>query len=204
MRVGSSVNRLISSKMMIWAIAASATLVAVPAFADPKIGVVDATRLLEESPQGKAMGEAMRAEFAPRQRTLQAQEQALKAKQEKLQKDGATMTEDQRGRAEKELRDGMRDFERARGELQDDATARRNEEFSRLQRTIVEEVRTYGKAQSFDLILSGEGVIYSTSTTDITPAILSALQARGGAAKPAAGAATPPPATPAPAKPPAH
>jgi outer membrane protein len=198
------VNRSISSKLAVGLIAMAGALAALPAWAEPKIGVVDPQRLLEESPQGKAMLDSLRSEFAPRERTLQAQQQSLKSKQDKLQKDGATMSEDQRARAEKELRDGMRDFERARGELQDDATARRNEEFSRLQRTIVEEVRTYGKAQSFDLILSGEGVIYSTSTTDITPAILSALQARGGAAKPAAGAATPPPATPAPAKPPAH
>jgi len=201
-----AVKRSISSKLAVGLIAMAGALAALPAWAEPKIGVVDPQRLLEESPQGKAMLDSLRSEFAPRERTLQAQQQSLKSKQDKLQKDGATMSEDQRARAEKELRDGMRDFERARGELQDDATARRNEEFSRLQRTIVEEVRTYGKAQSFDLILSGEGVIYSTSTTDITPAILSALQARGGAAKPAVGAATPAPATPAPApaKPPAH
>src|SRR5438093_9949608 len=38
---------------------------------------------------------------------------SLKAKQDKLQKDGATMTDEQRTRAEKELRDGARDFERS-------------------------------------------------------------------------------------------
>ena len=176
--------------------AAGAALAALPAAAaEPKIGVVDFQRLAIESPQGKAVMESMRAEFAPRERTLQAQGQAVKAKEEKLQKDGATMSEDQRARAEKELRDGARDFERARGELQDDETARRNEELSRLQRTIVEEVRSYGKAQGFDLILAQEGVIYNASASDITPAVLSALQARGGSA-----AAAKPPAPP--AKPP--
>ena len=133
--VGSSVKRLISSKVAMWALAAGAALT-LPAWADPKIGVVDAQRLLEESPQGKAMLESMRSEFAPRQRTLQAQQQTLKAKQDKLQKDGATMSEDQRQRAEKELRDGARDLQRARQEFQDDISARRNEEMSRLQRTL--------------------------------------------------------------------
>src|SRR6516165_7217453 len=181
-----------------WMLAAGGALAAVSAAAaEPKIGVVDFQRLAIESPQGKAVMESMRAKFAPRERTLQAQGQAVKAKEEKLQKDGATMSEEQRARAEKELRDGARDFERARGELQDDETARRNEELSRLQRTIVEEVRNYGKAQNFDLILSAEGVIYNASAGDITPAVLTALQARGGSA------ATKPAATPAtPAKPP--
>ena len=193
-------NLAIQSRVGVWMLAASAALAALPAAAaEPKIGVVDFQRLAIESPQGKAVMESMRAEFAPRERTLQAQGQAVKAKEEKLQKDGATMSEEQRARAEKDLRDGARDFERAKGEFQDDMNARRNEELSRLQRTIVEEVRTYGKAQGFDLILAQEGVIYNASASDITPAVLSALQARGGSAAAAKPAAAPPPA---PAKPP--
>ena len=171
---------------------------AVPAWAESKIGVVDPQKLLEESPQGKAASESMRAEFAPRQRTLQAQEQTLKAKQEKLQKDGATMTEDQRVRAEKELRDGARDLERARGEFNDDATARRNEEMSRLQRLLGEEVRTYAKAQNYDLILTAETLVYYTPAYDITPAILSALQAHAGSSPAATKPAPTPPAKPQP------
>jgi outer membrane protein len=189
------VKRLSSSKMAVWLVAAGAALAALPAWADQKIGVVDFQRLAMESPQGKAVMESLRAEFAPRERTLQAQAQTVKAKEEKLQKDGATMSEEQRARAEKDFRDGARDFERARSELQDDETARRNEELSRLQRTILEEVRTFGKAQSYDLILAQEAVMYGASASDITAAVLSALQARGASAKPAA--------APAPAKPPA-
>ena len=196
-----SVNRSISRKMARWSVAAAAALAALPAWAEPKIGVVDPQRLLLESPQGKAMADAMQTEFAPRQRTLQAQGQSLKAKEEKLQKDGATMTEDQRQRAEKDLRDGARDFERSKSEFQDDVTARRNEELSRLQRTLLEEVRTYAKAQNYDVVLSGEAVLYATSADDITPAILAALQARSGAAAPAKPAAGTPPPPPAPAKP---
>jgi outer membrane protein len=170
------VKRSIKGKLAVGLVAAGCA-VALPAWAETKIGVVDPQRLLEESPQGKAASESMRAEFAPRQRTLQAQEQALKAKQEKLQKDAATMTEDQRVRAEKELRDGARDLERARGEFNDDATARRNEEMSRLQRLLGEEVRNYAKAQNYDLIITAETLVYSTPAFDITPAILTALQA---------------------------
>ena len=186
---------LVISKLGVWMMAAAGALVALPAVAaEPKIGVVDFQRLAIESPQGKAVSESMRAEFAPRERTLQAQGQAVKAKEEKLQKDGATMSEEQRARAEKELRDGARDFERAKGEFQDDVNARRNEELSRLQRTIAEEVRTYGKAQGYDLILANEGVVYNASASDITAAVLQALQARGTSAavtKPASSAAPP-------------
>lgn len=184
--------------MAVCLMAAGTVLAAVPAWADPKIGVVDPQRLLAESPQGKAMADSMQAEFAPRQRTLQAQQQTLKAKEDKLQKDGATMSDDQRAKAEKELRDGMREFERSKSEFQDDVTARRNEGYSRLQRTLGEEVRSYAKAQNFDIVFSGESVIYATPSYDITPAILSALQSHAGSTP----APTKPAAAPAPAKPP--
>jgi Skp family chaperone for outer membrane proteins len=46
-------------------------------------------------------------------------------------------------------------------------------------------VQTYAKAQSFDLVLA-DGVIYFNNSMDITPAILTALQARKPAAAPAA------------------
>ena len=147
-------------RSLVGGLIASSALTALPAWAESKIAIVDFQRLGLESPQGKTMQDAMRAEFAPRQRTLQAQEQSLKAKQEKLQKDGATMSEDQRIRAEKELRDSARDLQRAEGEFNDDVTARRNEELSKLQRTLLEEVRTYAKAQNYDLVLSGEAVVY--------------------------------------------
>jgi outer membrane protein len=185
------VKRLIRAKFAIGLLAVGGALVALPAWADPKIAVISFQRLVEESPQGKAVQEAMRAEFAPRQRTLQATEQSLKAKQEKLQKDGATMSEDQRVHAEKDLRDGARDLQRAEGEFNDDVTSRRNEELSRLQRTLVEEVRTYAKAQNYDIVLSADAVVYSATANDITSTILSALQTRGAAAPASAPASTP-------------
>lgn len=195
-------KRLHNSKMWAgkWAIVLAAAVVATPAWAELKIGVVDYGRLVEESPQAKVALDQIRSEFTPKQRDLQQQEQSLKAKQDKLEKDGATMSEDQRTRADKDLRDGARDLQRKRGEIQDDFNARRNEEMSRLQRILIEEVRAYAKAQSFDLVIA-DGVIYSVPTLDITPAILSTLQAR--APKPAAGAPAAPaaPAAPKPAAP---
>jgi outer membrane protein len=182
-----------------WAalIAIAGTFAVMPAWAELKIGVVDYGKLMEESPQAKTVVDAIRTEFTPRQRDLQNQQQALKAKEDKLQKDGATMTEDQRARSEKELRDSYRDLSRKQQEVQDDFNARRNEEMSRLQRTLIEEVRVYAKAQNFDLVIA-DGVIYSTPTLDITPAILTALQSHAGTGK-----ATSAPAAPAP-KPTGH
>ena len=179
-------------------VAAVGALSASPAWAELKIGVVDYGRLVEESPQAKSALDSIRTEFTPRQRDLQNQQASLKAKEDKLQKDGATMAPDQRANAEKDLRDGVRELQRKQSEVQDDFNARRNEEMSRLQKTLIEQVRIYAKAQNFDLVIA-DGVIYTTPTIDITPAILAQLQANPSAAA----AARPKAAAPAPASPPA-
>jgi len=184
-------------------LAAFGALVSAPVWAaDLKIGVVDYGRLVEESPQAKSALDSIRTEFTPRQRDLQNQQATLKAKEEKLQKDGATMSQDQRSNAEKDLRDSYRELQRKQSEVQDDFNARRNEEMSRLQKILIEQVRIYAKAQSFDLVIA-DGVIYTTPSIDITPAILAQLQANPGvgasrpkAAAPAAGAPAPAPAKP--------
>ena len=165
-----------------------------PAAAEIKVGVVDIAKLFEDSPQAKVVQENLRAEFGPRLQQLVAQEQALKTRNDKYQKDLATMAAEQRTKAEKDLRDSAREIERKKAELQDDSNAKRQEEMNKLQRLLFGEVREYAKAQSFDIVIA-EGVIYATPTVDITAAVLQGLQAR--APKPAAGA------TPAPAKPPA-
>lgn len=164
-----------------------------PAAAELKVGVVDIAKLFEESPQAKVVQENLKAEFGPRLQQLIAQEQALKTRNEKYQKDLATMAADQRTKAEKDLRDSARELERKKAELQDDSNAKRQEEMNKLQRLLFGEVREYAKAQSFDIVIA-EGVLYATPTVDITAAVLAKLQASGP--RPAAGA-------PAPAKPPA-
>jgi outer membrane protein len=164
--------------------------------------VVDYGRLVEESPQAKAALDTIRTEFTPKQRDLQTQQASLKAKEDKLQKDGATMSQDQRANAEKDLRDSYRELQRRQSEVQDDFNARRNEEMSRLQKVLIEQVRVYAKAQNFDLVIA-DGVIYTTPTIDITPAILAQLQANPGSAAPHAKSSTP--AAPgAPSKPQGH
>jgi outer membrane protein len=182
-------------KSSLWGVALVAAAFSSPAMAELKIGVLDYGRLMDESPQGKTLLEALRTEAAGKQRELQATAQQLQTKQDKLTKDRATMTADQISRAEKELRDGQRDLARRQSEVQDDFNARRNEEMSKLQRTLLAEVQTYARGQNFDLVIT-DGVIYANPTIDITAGVLQVLQSRAPAA---AAAPAPRPAAPAPA-----
>jgi outer membrane protein len=166
-----------------------------PASAEIKLGVVNFQKLLEEAPQTKAAMQALETEFAPRRRELLTMQNDLKAKDEKLQKEGAVMAEADRAKAEKSLRDQQREFSRKAGEFQDDASTRRNEEIGKVQRYLVNEIQGYAVAQGFDLVL-GEGVFYAKTPYDVTANVLAVL-----ATKPASLPAQAPATPTAPAKP---
>ena len=147
-----------------------------------RIAVVNYGVLLQESPQAKAAVESLRAEFAPKQRTLQTEATQLKTKEDTLKKNEATMTQDQRDQAELDLRQRYQDLARKQSEIQDDVNTRRNELMSQLQKTLVQVVQAYAKQQRYDLVLA-DGVIYADSGLDITPAILSALKTQPSPAR---------------------
>lgn len=169
------------------------------ASADLKIGVVNFQKLLEDAPQTKSAMQALDNEFGPRRRELLTMQNDLKAKDDKLQKEGAVMAEPDRAKAEKSLRDQQREFSRKAGEFQDDANTRKNEEIGKVQRYIVGEIQGYSSAQGFDLVL-GESVFYAKPTLDITAQILAVLQTKPATLPATAAPAAPPPATKPPKK----
>src|ERR1700692_4564622 len=119
------------------------SMVSGQACAETKMGFVDFQKLLEEAPQTKAAMQALENEFAPRRRELLTLQNDLKAKDDKLQKEGAVMAEADRAKAEKTLRDQQREFSRKAGEFQDDASTRRNEEIGKVQRYLVTEIQAF-------------------------------------------------------------
>jgi outer membrane protein len=167
------------------------------ASAEIKIGYVNFQQLVEESPQIKATMQGLQNEFGSRQRELVAMQNDLKARSEKLDKEGAIMAEADRIKVEKSLRDEQREFSRKGGEFQDDINTRKNEEIGKVQRFILQEVKAYGSAQGYDLLVGD--ALYNKPGLDVTPQILEILKtkpanAAGAPAKPAPAAA--------PAKPP--
>jgi outer membrane protein len=150
------------------------------AHAQAKIGVVNVARLLQESPQAQAASQSLENEFAARRRDLESQQKDLKAREDKLTKDGAVMAEAERRNAEKTLRDGQRELARKQNEFLEDLNVRRNEALGQLQRSVLQEVQTYAKSAGFDVVVAD--ALYASASVDITNQVLAALQARKGAA----------------------
>jgi len=156
---------------------------AMPAAAqEVKVGFVSLQAIVERAPQTKAVMEALREEFAPREREIVAKQKEIEDLQAKVQKDLAVMGETERRNAEKNLRDLGRDFERLRTEYQEDSNLRQNEEIGQLQRAVLKEVQDYAAAQGYDLVV-GDGVLYVSSTINITEDVLNAVIANYEAAQ---------------------
>jgi outer membrane protein len=185
----------------LWGLCLCLALLSGPANAEIKMGVVNFQKLLEDAPQTKTAMQALENEFAPRRRELLTLQNDLKARDEKLQKEGAVMSEADRAKAEKTLRDQQREFSRKAGEFQDDAGTRKNEEIGKVQRYLVTEIQAYATAQGYDLVL-GDGVFFAKGPLDITANVLAVLATKPASLPPAPASAAPakPPASTSPAK----
>jgi outer membrane protein len=140
-----------------------------------KIGWVNVARLIQESPQARAIQKALEEEFSPRQRELVAKQNELKDRQAKLQKDLEVMGAEERRNAESAFRSDERDLARRQNEFLEDFNVRRNEEIGKLQRELLKEVQAFAKQRGYDLIV-GEGVLYATQAVDVTQQVVEALE----------------------------
>jgi len=138
-----------------------------------KIGVVNTARILNEAPQVKAARERLKKEFAEREQGLAKIRDSLKNKEEKLQRDGAIMSDDQRRQLEHDLVNGKRDFVRSQNEFREDLNIRQNEIFSKVQHDIQQVIHQLAREQKYDLIL--ENFVFSSDKVDITDLVLQRL-----------------------------
>ncbi|MEL7186830.1 MAG: OmpH family outer membrane protein [Pseudomonadota bacterium] len=153
------------------------TAFAMPASAqETKIGVVNLQYIVQNAPQTRAVMDALREEFAPREREIVAKQKEFEDMQAKAQTDAAVMGETERRNMEKDLRDLQRDLQRLGQEYQEDLNLRQNEELAALQRTLVKEVQDYAEAQGYDVIV-GDGVLYVSTAANITEAVLATVTA---------------------------
>jgi outer membrane protein len=156
---------------------------------DYKIGAVNSVRLWDQAPQAENMKTQLEKEFAPRDRELVGAQKKLKEMEDRLAKDAAIMSENERRNLERDIIEARRDLKRAQDEFREDLTFRRNEEMAKIQKEVVEAIQVVAKQNNFDVVLF-EGVIYASAKVDMTQLVIDYLKKQSGGAA----AATPAPA----------
>ena len=128
---------------------------------DYKIGVVNLESVATSIPQTEAAKKKLEKEFASRDREIGKDDKELQALGERLQKDGAIMSESERTRIQRELTNKQRDLKRKAQEFQEDLEFRRREEMQEIQKKIAANVRDYAKENNFDFVLVNSAVYFS-------------------------------------------
>ncbi|HEY8880869.1 MAG TPA: OmpH family outer membrane protein [Roseateles sp.] len=161
------------------AISAAIALQAVMAcvWAEPlKIGFVDVQQALQESAPSKAAGARLESEFGDRGKELARQEARLREAGDKLQKESAALSNEERGGRSRELANQKRELERKRREFQEDAERRQQEEQRVVRDRFDKAVRQVFEDEKFDLILQ-DNVSFRSPAVDITRKVLDAMSA---------------------------
>lgn len=157
---------------------------------DYKIGAVNTIRILEQSPQAQTVSAQLEKDFAPREQKLMADAKKLKEMEERLAKDGQIMSETERRKLERDIITERREIKRGQDEYREDLAFRRNEEFNKIQKAIVEGVQAVSRQNGYDVVLIEGAVIYASPKVDMTQLVIDHLK-KGGAAAPAPAAPAP-------------
>jgi len=142
---------------------------------DTKIGFVNGTRLVEESPQAQAAAERIKKEFEPRQQEILQAQQQLRDREERFLKDSAFMSAAEKQKKQREIVSAQRELKLQDTELREDFTIRRNQEMAKVWEVLREAIQAYAKDENFDLILF-EGVSYASPKVEVTDAVLKRLK----------------------------
>lgn len=142
--------------------------------AQTRVAVINSARLLTESPQYQAAGEAMKKEFQARADALEQEGRTLQADMEKFKKDAEIMSAAERAKREKDLNTRRIDISYNQRKLKEDVGARERELTQGLMQefqAVIEKVAVEGK---YDLVL--QDPVYAAKGADITDTILERLK----------------------------
>jgi outer membrane protein len=144
------------------------------AAADYKIGFVNTERLFRDSAPANRAKQKLEKEFAARDAEIQKVRKQVRDLQALLERDSATMSENDRRNKERDLANLTRDLQRTEREFREDLNLRRNEELASVQERANRVIQQIADVEKFDLILQ-DPVVYASPRIDITDKVIKAL-----------------------------
>ncbi|MCF7985758.1 MAG: OmpH family outer membrane protein [Thiohalocapsa sp.] len=154
---------------------AMTTVSGVCAGAEYRIAVIDPNRVVEESPQYEEARNVLSAEVRERESELLEQQEAVDELSDKLERDGALMSEQEMNRLQNDIRARKRRLRYAKAELQEDFALRQTELRTKLVKQVEEVVQQIAREKEIDLILS-EGLVYFSQRVDISGEVIDRLK----------------------------
>lgn len=144
------------------------------AAAEYKIGFVNTERLFREAAPAKRAQAKIEKEFAARDAEIQKLAKQVRDMQASLDRNGPTMSDNDRRNKERDLANQSRDLQRMQREFREDLNLRRNEELAGIQERANKVIQQIAESEKYDLILQ-DPVVYASQRIDITDKVIKAL-----------------------------
>lgn len=141
--------------------------------AEMKIGYVNTQRIFRDAPAAQKAAKKIESEFSRRDQDMQRMAKQLQSLQEGLEKNGMTMSENDRRNKERELNDLSRDFQRKQREFREDLNLRQNEENAAIIEKANKAIKQIAESEKFDLIV--QDVVWVSPKLDITDKVIKSL-----------------------------
>lgn len=141
-----------------------------------KIGFVNPILLLDKAPQTISAKEKVEREFKSRDNELVGKQKELRRQEEKLKRDGSTLSSSARQKLESKIGRMRREIKRDLDDFREDFTLARNREMVKLQKRINEAIIKLAKDENYDLIV-GDSIIYASDKIDVTDKVIKLLKA---------------------------
>lgn len=141
--------------------------------AQTKIGFVNSDRVMREAAPAVRAQQRLEKEFERRDQELQRMAKDLQSMQEDLDRNGPTMSENDRRNKERAVNDLNRDFQRKQREFREDLNQRRNEELASVLDKANRSVKQIAESEGYDMIF--QEAVYASPGVDITDKVIRAL-----------------------------
>ncbi len=173
------------------------------AHAQGKIGVININSAIASTTEGKKAIADLQKKYQPRQQELERLQQEIQGIQDQLNKQSATLSDDEQRRLSRDLEDKQKLLKRSTDDAQSDFAADRDETIRRIGQKMVRIISDYAQQNSFALVIDAAQIpiYYAAKDIDLTAEIVKRYDAAnpvsdaGESAKPAAHPASPPSAT---------
>lgn len=163
--------------MLVAAAALAATASLAVAQEATRIGFVNTERILRDAAPAKASQQKLEQEFSRREKELQDMAARLKSMGERIDRDGAVMSDSDRQRRQREYADIEKEFQRKQREFREDVNQRRNEELAQVIEKANRVIKQIAEQEKYDIIL--QEAVFASPRIDITEKVLRALSSGG-------------------------
>ena len=139
-----------------------------------KIGVINIQAAILQTQEGKQASSELEKKYEPKRQELQRRQDEINALQQQLQKQGPTLSDDERLRLNRDLSDKQRIFKRMQDDDQSDWQADNQDAVQRIGQKMIKVIDQYAQKNGYTLVLDDSQlpVYYVAKGIDITEPII--------------------------------